>query len=39
MRKTPLVLDASDFWKLSDLIDALYVIVDCHLRAKIKPSG
>jgi hypothetical protein len=23
-----------DFWKLNDLIDALYVIVDCHLRAK-----
>ena len=39
MRKTPLVLDAPDFWKLIDLIDALYVIVDCHLRAKIKPSG
>jgi hypothetical protein len=39
MRKMPLALDASDFWKLNDLIDALYVIVDCHLRAKIKPSG
>ena len=24
---------------LEVLIDALYVIVDCHLRAKIKPSG
>ena len=39
MRKTPLALNTSDFWKLNDLIDALYVIVDCHLRAKIKPSG
>jgi hypothetical protein len=39
MRKTPMALDTSDFWKLNDLIDALYVIVDCHLRAKIKPSG
>jgi hypothetical protein len=39
MRKMPLVLDASDFWKVNDLIDALYVIVDCHLCAKIKPSG
>ena len=34
MRKTPLALNTSDFWKLNDLIDALYVIVDCHLRAK-----
>jgi hypothetical protein len=25
-------LNTSDFWKLNDLIDALYVIVDCHLR-------
>ena len=39
MRKTPLALNTSDFWKLNDLVDALYVIVDCHLRAKIKPSG
>jgi hypothetical protein len=39
MHKTPLALDTSDFWKLNDLIDALYVIVDCHLRAKIKPRG
>ena len=29
-----LALNTSDFWKLNDLIDALYVIVDCHLRAK-----
>ena len=35
MHKTPLALDTSDFWKLNDLIDALYVIVDCHLRAKM----
>jgi hypothetical protein len=39
MRKTPLALNTSDLWKLNDLTDALYVIVDCHLRAKIKPSG
>jgi hypothetical protein len=39
MRKTPMALDTSDFWKVNDLIDALYVIVDCHLCAKIKPSG
>ena len=39
MRKTPLALNTSDFWKLNDLIDTLYVIVDCHLRTKIKPSG
>jgi hypothetical protein len=34
MRKTPLALNTSDFWRLNDLIDALYVIVHCHLRAK-----
>ena len=28
MRKTPLALNTSDFWKLNDLIDALYVIVE-----------
>jgi hypothetical protein len=39
MRKTPLALNTSDFWKLNDLIDALYVIVDCHLRTKIKTQA
>jgi hypothetical protein len=28
---TPLALNTSDFWKLNDLIDALYVIVDLPL--------